>query len=267
MAAGARRLAIVLWRVLSSLAFLVGVGLPAWWLGYLTLLARPVGPDGALEWYPPGRLVLWCAVIGPLVILAALSQLGSSEATIKDALRGVFVQLLRAQMQIADGAPLTIPGVDDPDRLIDVMVIVLPLIAVMLTTLTEMLNLWLATHIVRISGRLKRPWPELSAMRFPPATSIVLAAALAGSFLPDIVGTVAALPAASLLVAYAILGFAVLHAITRNRATRAIVLTGLYTAVAIFGWPVLLMTLLGLIDTALDLRRRVAARGPPAPLA
>src|SRR5215212_11532433 len=39
-------------------AFFIGVGLPACWLGYLTLLARPVSPSGngasptALEWYP-----------------------------------------------------------------------------------------------------------------------------------------------------------------------------------------------------------------------
>src|SRR4249920_2315934 len=35
-------------------AFLVGVGLPAWWLSYLALLARPVGANGSMshEWYP-----------------------------------------------------------------------------------------------------------------------------------------------------------------------------------------------------------------------
>src|SRR5437773_4243537 len=43
------------------IAFLVGVGLPAWWLGYLALLARPATsatPDG-LEWYPAGHLIVW----------------------------------------------------------------------------------------------------------------------------------------------------------------------------------------------------------------
>src|SRR5690348_3422466 len=45
---------------LYFLVFLAVAGLPAWWLGYLTMLARPAqtqdaGPR-ALEWYPPGRL-------------------------------------------------------------------------------------------------------------------------------------------------------------------------------------------------------------------
>src|ERR1700710_1427565 len=40
---------------LFFLAFLVGVGLPAWWLGYLALLARPTATPGVLEWYPVGH--------------------------------------------------------------------------------------------------------------------------------------------------------------------------------------------------------------------
>ena len=44
--------------------FLAGAGLPAWWLAYLAMLARPLGNGTAtLEWYPPGRLVVWAAVL------------------------------------------------------------------------------------------------------------------------------------------------------------------------------------------------------------
>ena len=245
-------------------AFLISIGLPAWWLGYLALLARPVGPEGELEWYPPGRLVLWAAILGAVVIMAAMLVLGGSAATIKATLHDNFEKLLRIQMHIGAAEPLTIPGGADPQTLLDLLVVVLPPLAVVMTTLTSLFNLWLAGRIVRVSGRLRRPWPDLTATRLPPATPIMLAAALTGSFLPDLVGFGASLPAASLLIAYAAIGFAVVHGITRHLNSRAIVLTGLYTAVAVFGWPVLLMTLLGLIDTALDLRGRVAARGPPA---
>src|SRR5215210_5058174 len=34
------------------IAFMVGIGLPAWWLGYLALLARPAATPEGLEWYP-----------------------------------------------------------------------------------------------------------------------------------------------------------------------------------------------------------------------
>src|SRR3954468_19081192 len=52
------------------LAFMAGTGLPAWWLGYLAMLARPAAVGGAnasLEWYPSGRLVLWAAAFAALV--------------------------------------------------------------------------------------------------------------------------------------------------------------------------------------------------------
>ena len=45
--------------------FLTSIGAPAWWLGYLALLGRPVanGGEPQTEWYPAGRLVLWLSLI------------------------------------------------------------------------------------------------------------------------------------------------------------------------------------------------------------
>ncbi len=250
---------------ISSLpSFLVGIGLPAWWLGYLTLLGRPTGPSGELEWYPPSRLVLWCAGLAAVMtMMAGLLQLGTDGAAIQKALHNTIEILLRAQLRIPAGAPFTIPGIDDPQALIDVMARVAPLFAAMSIAIAQLLNLWLAAYVAHISGRLRRPWPDLVGMRLPTMTALVLAATLTGAFLPDILGLLAALPAGSLLGAYAALGFAVLHGITRGLPIRAFVLFGVYTIVAVLVWPVLLMTLLGLIDTALDLRGRLASRGPP----
>ena len=62
------------------------------------------------------------------------------------------------------------------------------------------------------------------------------------------------------------LGFDVLHAITQGLSARGLVLGGVYAAVLVIGWPVLALCLLGLIETAIDLRARIArTRGlPPA---
>ena len=47
---------------------------------------------------------------------------------------------------------------------------------------------------------------------------------------------------------------------------RIFLLGGVYAAVLVFGWPVLALCLLGLIEAAIDLRARIARkRGPPAP--
>jgi hypothetical protein len=67
------------------------------------------------------------------------------------------------------------------------------------------------------------------------------------------------------LLAYGVLGFAVLHAMTQGLRIRPFLLGLAYAAVFLIGWPILALCLLGLIDTAFDLRGRVASkRGPPA---
>jgi predicted membrane protein DUF2232 len=248
------------------LAFLFGVGLPAWWLAYLALLGRTVaanGSAGGIEWYPIGRLVLWAAIIGTLVIVVAVLSFGTDKEAFQTEIRNAFERALRAQ---GDQAP--IPGRADARRVIDMLVVALPPAAAVLLTILNTFNLWLAARIVKVSGRLRRPWPDLSTMTLPGVTSGVLAAAIAGSFLPDLPGMLAGVLAASLFMAYAIMGFAVLHAITRGMGGgRTAALIGVYLVVAIFIWPIFAMSMLGLAETAFNIRARFAApaAGPPAP--
>jgi hypothetical protein len=221
----------------------------AWWLGYLSMLARPAtnGGGDVLEWYPVGRLVLWAAVIGTLIVAAAVPNFGMDQESLQAALRKTYERILRDQ------------------ALIDVLVVAVPPAAAIFSTITSVFNLWLAARVVKISGRLKRPWPDLAALALPPSSSALLAAAIAGSFLPDLAGVLSGVFAASLLMAFAILGFAVLHAITRGMRARIVMLTGLYAAAAVFGWPVLAVALLGLAESILNIRSRVARkRGPPS---
>lgn len=249
---------------LLFILFLAAIGLPAWWLGYLALLARPArtGPEG-LDWYPPGHLVLWAALLGAVIVTTGILYLGTDEAGFRAALRSGIETALRAN-RTAQDAPIEIPGVGNPQRLIDFLVNVLPPAAAILAMLTNLLNLWIAGMIVRISGRLRRPWPELSAMRFPPYVAMLVALATAGTFLPGILGTVASVFTASLLIAYVALGLAVLHAITRGMRGRSVMLGLTYVVLGFVYWLVLLIALLGLADSALDLRARMSKPPPPA---
>jgi hypothetical protein len=246
--------------------FIVLVGLPAWWLGYLAMLARPAGNGtAALEWYPPGRLVVWAAILGALVVIVAIPALGVDSDSFHTALRHMLAQILRVESDTPANAPLAIPGVTNADRLIDFLVSAIPPAAAVVGTLTNIVNLWLAAAVVKFSGRLNRPWPALSAMTFPRPLIAALAAAMVLSFVGSLIGIAAGVVSASLLMAYGILGFAVLHAITRGMASRIFLLAGVYTAVLVLGWPVLALCLLGLIEAVADLRARIAAtRGPPA---
>jgi hypothetical protein len=220
----------------------------AWWLGYLTLLARPAanGAGSTLDWYPVGRLVLWAAVIGTLVVAAAVPNFGTDQETLQAGLRKTYERILGDQARI------------------DLLVIAVPPAAAVFSTVTNLLNLWLAARIVKISGRLTRPWPELPALTLPASAAGLLAAAIAGSFLPDLAGVLSGALAASLTMAFAILGYAVLHAITRGMNTRGVVLAGVYATTLMFTWPLLAASILGLADTVLNIRGRIAhKRGPP----
>ncbi len=247
------------------IAFLIGVGLPAWWLGYLALLARPdaAAPDG-FEWYPAGRLLFWAAILAAAIVIMAIPNFGLDEESFRGALRRAFERVLRVQTRTAPEAPLSVPGVD-AGRLIDLLVAVIPLAAAVVATITNTVNLYLAGRIVKVSGRLRRPWPDLPAVRFPAYAPALLAGAIAVSFLPGLVGTIAGILSAALLMAYGLLGLAVLHTITRQTGARPFLLATAYAAVFVFGWPMLAFIMLGLIDTIFDLRGRAARRTPPAP--
>src|SRR5262245_8928009 len=246
------------------LLFLFGVGLPSWWLAYLSMLARPVGTNGSdtLEWYPVGRLLFWAAILSALIVGAALSDLVPAFGSFQSELRTAMTQTL------AILGRLTPEMLERPDvkRLIEEMLRAIPPGMAVLLTIFGTLNLWLAARIAMVSGRLRRPWPVLSEMALPSFTPGVLAAAVVGSFLSGLPGTLARLLATSLIMAYAIMGFAVLHAITRGMAGRSYLLAGAYLAVLVLGgYPILAMSLFGLAETVFKIRARFAtsAAGPP----
>ena len=251
-----------------ALAFLLSIGLPAWWIGDLALLARaaPGSDPVTVEWYPVGRIVVWIAIAAALVVLVTMLRYGFDAAQMQAGLRRELERALRFLSGSPANSPLQLPGVRDPERLLDVLVLIVPPMKAVALTATTLLNLWLAAMIVRISGRLKRPWPQIAQMSFPPFAATVLAIAVAGTFLPDAIGLASGVFTASLLLAYALLGFAVLHTLTVGMNGRGFMLTGTYFIVGLFGWPIVLMSLVGLLETIASLRARVAARRkPPTP--
>jgi hypothetical protein len=244
----------------SGVGFSISVALPAWWLGYLAMLARHDATQNSVEWYPVGRVVLWSAFVGALIMVAVIPQFGMDLQSFQSGLKSWFADLLRPEPQNTAIGEL---GSSDQSQLIDLLVLVFPPVAAVVYTLSLTFNLWLAGSIVRISGRLSRPWPDFSAMSFPKGASLLVVGSLAGSFLPDLFGIVSSILFASLLMAYALLGFAVLHAITQGMSIRGFLLAGTYAIVILFAWsvwPVLIMSLFGLVDTAFNLRFRVMAR-------
>jgi len=240
------------------IAFVLATALPAWWLGHLALLGRPLAAGtqpandaAALEWYPVGRILLWIAIFATIMTTAMLLTMGSDGPSITGTMRSAWAHLLES----VDVTPT--------DRKLDALVTIAPAAAVILVMMTLTLNLWLAAKITATSGRLHRPWPDLRSAALPPLTLAALCAAIAFCFSGGLPAILAQIITAALLIAYAFTGFAVLHTLTLALKNRALWLSCTYAIVVIFSWPVLAMVVLGIADAVFGIRQRYLQRRPP----
>jgi len=251
-------------------AFVVTVALPAWWLGHLALLGRPItsgvsSGNGAppvapvLEWYPVGRILLWLSGFAALTTMAALLALGTDVTAVTGALRRGLLLIL---------GPRDATATDEIEQLVDTLVMIAPAAAAIVAMMTLTLNLWLAAKIMATSGRLHRPWPDLKSAALPPLTLAALCAAIAFCFTGGLLAILAQIIVTVLMMAYALTGFAVLHTLTLALKSRALWLGCTYVIVVMFVWPVLAMAVLGLADAIFGLRQRyLRGRPPPLPAA
>jgi hypothetical protein len=251
------------------IAFVLTVALPAWWLGHLALLGRPVAASASagngaapvapvMEWYPVGRILLWTAGFAALTTMAALLMLGTDAAIIKDAMRRGLLRII--------GVRGAVPAAADTEQFIDALVAIAPPAAAIVAMMTLTLNLWLAAKITATSGRLHRQWPDMKSAALPPMTLAALSLALALCFTGGLLAILGQIVSAALMMAYALTGFAVLHTLTLAMKSRALWLSGTYAVVLVFGWPVVAMVGLGLADAIFGFRQRYLQRRMPPPV-
>lgn len=242
-------------------AFLLAVALPAWWLGRLVLLGRPIAgaatagatpPVDTVEWYPVGRLLLWIAGFAALTTVSALFTLGTDSETIAAGLRHGLGRIMQMP-----SAPT------ESTQIIDALAAIAPAAATIIAMTTLTLNVWLAAYVTSASGRLRRPWPVLREVSMPPMTLVALFVVLALCFTGGLLALLAQIATAALMLGYALTGFAVLHTVTLGIKSRGVVLSFAYALVLVFGWPVIAMIALGITDAFFGIRQRYLQRRPP----
>ncbi len=242
--------------------------LPAIVLCYLALLNREYQPDPSqpptTEWYPPGRLVLWSAVMAGGLTLAVLALASGSMDAVQASIRDYITSTLKDGLATAEGrAPLDETQIS---QLTDMLVALLPAASAVSWMTAMIFNLWLAGRITLASGQLERPWPDIAALDYPPGTALMLIAAILASGASGIAGGAGTGFLGAFFLAYLLAGLAVIHFVTRGHTWRPFALWGLYAALFVVNvWIAVLIALVGLADRPLRLRARAQAAGTPPP--
>lgn len=275
---GSLALALVVQPFLG-LGFLAYLALPAWWLAYLALLGR-LGADGTMEWYPTGRLLAWTAGTAGLAFVAIAVIAAPNYETFHTQLRDMTRTIVKIQTQGRAAVPAqTAPDAADPDApkpdaskpddtlkddVSDALARIAPGLAAQGLAVLLVFYLWAAAKIVKVSGRLPRPWPDLPSTRMPRRVLGILAVALLLTFTPGYPGVLGVAVAGALSAAFAIQGLAAFHDRSRGRPGRLALLFGLYLILFVTqGIAFVALTLFGIADTALDRRRPKDVPGRP----
>ncbi|MDP3409566.1 DUF2232 domain-containing protein [Bosea sp. (in: a-proteobacteria)] len=261
--AGAVAVSIAL-SVPAGIAFTLIIALPAWWIAYLALLARTDG-EGATEWYPLGRLMLWMAGTATVATVASALMMTTDyeayRAVIARIVENLLAEMVRSRvLTLAEGTTQAELAANITPLL--VRAVPLGIAASVISTITA--NLWLAAKTVQLSGRLPRPWPFIPLTSLPRQALLLMVAGLAVATFDGFVGLAGVALVGALLVSFTFTGLAMLHDLSRGQAWRTPMLVSIYVALVVMQAVLTpLLALAGILDTLLGLRKRAAMPPPP----
>jgi hypothetical protein len=246
----------------EGIGFAVGTGLPAWWLGFLALLGKPQA-NGAIEWYPLGRLLAWIAATAALTVLATAIVASGDFASFQARMRRLADLFIQAQLRTGRG-PATQVDSAVLDAIATRFAALAPMFAAQGFTLILAVYVWVGAKIVSISGRLPRPWPYLPATVMPRSALVMLGGAFLLAFVGGFAGVFGLALLGATLMAFGLQGLAAVHQITLGRSGRTAMLTVAYLLLVLTqGMLFIALMLFGIADTLAGLRARMKL--PPAP--
>src|SRR4029077_6558253 len=233
-------------NIMAVMVFAALNVVPVIWLVRQALLAR-TGADGTIEWYPPGLLAVWLTGLGFVGIIVTLLVFGGPDDIqvivrniLSPALDRLFDEGVPGREELAGQlAMITRGGV---------------IASWMVMTLT---NGPLAQGLLTRFGASWRPSPALAALELPGWFPVLLLLAAIATALGGVMRFLGVNAIIILSVPFCLAGLAVLHAIAYRFSRPAVPLVGVYILAGLFGWPLVLVSVLGLLDTSFGLRRHI----------
>jgi hypothetical protein len=223
--------------------------LPAAWIAHLSNLARPAeelgGPEGQLAWYPLSDILLHlCALVS-----ASLIILGYAVGYGEDIVREIVDNLISI---LAVQNPEFQPDEVYRNDMIGFMTRFLPALQALMWVGILFGTWYLASIIVRASGRGKRPADVIPAsLRMSRLSMLIFAAGLALSFVGGAAGLIGSTISGAFAGGFMLAGLAMFHHRTIGRTWRFLALWSTYAAVFIlFPLPLIIFLFAGLFETA-----------------
>ena len=212
-----------------------------------SLLAK-TGPGNAVEWYPPGLMTAWLTALGLVAVAVTFVFFGSPQA-MQAALREALAPAL--DRQLGEITP-------ELDELLTFVAFILPGIVATSWMVMTASNGSLAQGLLARFRASWRPSPDLAALGLPMWIPVLLAFASGATLLGGTARFIGVNVLIVLVVPFCLAGLAVLHTVARRFPRPAVTLVTFYLLAGVLGWPLVLIALLGLLDSPLGLRRRFA---------
>jgi hypothetical protein len=210
-------------------------------------LQARTGADGAIEWYPPGLLTAWLTGLGLTSIIVTLLLLGGPHG-IQAAMREILAPALDRLFD--EGTP-------ERSELTRLLAMIMPGIIVVFWMVMTLTNGSLAQALLTRFGVGWRPSPALAAVELPGWFLVLLLLAATATGLGGMMRFVGVNVIIILTLPFCLAGLALLHTIARRFSRPTVPLVGVYVLTGLFGWPLLVVIFLGLLDTSLGLRRHI----------
>ncbi|HYG85182.1 MAG TPA: DUF2232 domain-containing protein [Azospirillum sp.] len=252
-AAGAVAVLAATGSFMGVLGYVLTGAVPAAFVVRQALRARQTG-SGDVEWYPPGLLLLGLTGFGVaaffIAVVLALGEPGGLEGMVRRTLQGMARQFVA-------------PGEAPPSPEAFWLAPALPGLVVVSWLTMTIVNAALAQGLLMRFGRNRRPPMRLAEMELPGWVVLAFAGMVAAAaVLPDGMGFLALNVALVLSLPFGLAGLSVVHAFAQRQSAKVALLVGFYLFLFLFGWPILLLIGLGVIEQWIGLRRRWARVGP-----
>lgn len=248
----------VSWK--AALLHAMVITVPMAIFAYLLGLGRPLDAEGkSFEWYPLER------VFTAMVLVTAAGIIGVG-AFIGFDVNGTAAEV--ADMLVALSQQAGDPSVPSRDDLMPAMLVymrLMPLAVSLFWLVLTAANLWLASRVVRMSGRLRRDDDRIAeTLALPRWMIVVFLGAIPLAGIDGGIGLAASVVVGSAGMGFALVGFAVLHVFVRGNPTGPLILGITYATTFVLSIPLVPLALAGMMDGPFGLRAKRLKNRPGA---